>query len=220
MQRKKPLLRANLAAIYRLLVTEYQRRNGPLPPPGRRSPATAFRILVSTILSARTKDDTTAAACQQLFRLIKKPKDLKNFSAGELAQLIYPVGFYRTKARHLKQLPTVLEKQFCGRIPDTIEELCRIPGVGRKTANLVLTDAFGKPAICVDTHVHRISNRLGLVRTNSPLQTELALRRILPRRYWIAWNTLLVSFGQTICRPLAPRCGVCLLFKHCNRVGI
>ncbi len=132
-----------------------------------------------------------------------------------IERLIYPVGFYRTKARHLKRLPGVLRERFGGRVPDTVEELTELPGVGRKTANLVVALGFGKPAICVDVHVHRITNRLGLVSTRTPLETEMELRRILPVRYWRTWNSYLVAFGQTRCTPRRPRCDGCPLAVWC-----
>jgi endonuclease III len=130
------------------------------------------------------------------------------------------VGFFRAKARHLKQLPDALDREFGGRIPRTVEDLCRLPGVGRKTANLVVSVAFERPAICVDVHVHRITNRFGLVRTRTPVETERTLRRILPVRYWRTWNRYLVSYGQTICTPRNPRCGRCPIACRCARVGV
>ncbi len=179
-----------------------------------------FKVLVATILSARTKDQTTSAVCERLFAVIKKPEDFEALSIKEIEQLIYPVGFYRNKARFLKQLPGVLKNEFSGKIPETIEELLRIPGVGRKTANLVRGVAFGKPAICVDTHVHRITNRLGYVRTKTPHETEMALRKKLPKKYWISLNTLLVALGQNICTPLSPWCSRCPIGRYCGKVGV
>jgi endonuclease III len=179
-----------------------------------------FCALVATILSARTKDETTAAVCQRLFKGVRKPHDFDRLTQRQLQRLIFPIGFFRTKARHLKQLPSVLDRLFGGRIPDTLDDLCRLPGVGRKTANLVLTLAFDQPAICVDVHVHRISNRLGLVKTVTPFATEMALRRVLPRRYWKTWNFYLVSHGQTVCAPRNPRCAQCRIFRFCRRRGV
>jgi endonuclease III len=175
-----------------------------------------FRVLLATILSARTKDACTAAACERLFKVVTTPDDLRRISQDELEKLIYPVGFYRNKAQHLKALPDVLEQKFGGVLPDTVEELCELPGVGRKTANLVVAQGFGKPAICVDVHVHRITNRLGLVQTKTPLETEMALRQILPTRYWITWNSYLVAFGQTRCTPRNPRCDGCPIAAYCD----
>jgi endonuclease III len=179
-----------------------------------------FKVLVATILSARTKDETTTAAVTRLFPVVGDLEALRRIDQDRLEKLIFPVGFYRTKARHLKQLPDALDREFGGRIQDTVEELCRLPGVGRKTANLVVAVAFNKPAICVDVHVHRICNRLGLVSTRTPLETEMTLRRILPRRYWIAWNAHLVSYGQTVCSPTSPRCSRCVIAEYCDKIAV
>jgi endonuclease III len=175
-----------------------------------------FHVLVGTILSARTKDQTTAEACGRLFQRVHTPADLRLVPLEELERLIFPVGFYHTKARHLHALPDVLEEKFGGRIPQTVEELCELPGVGRKTANLVVVLGFNRHGICVDVHVHRICNRLGLLRTHTPLETEMTLRQILPKRYWKTWNSYLVSFGQTQCLPRHPRCANCPLRKSCD----
>lgn len=167
-----------------------------------------FKILVGTILSARTKDKTTAEACHRLFAEVETLEDLKKIPVERLEKLIYPVGFFRMKAKHLKQLDYQ-------ELPDTIEGLCELPGVGRKTANLVVALAFDKPAICVDVHVHRITNRLGLFKTRTPFETEMELRRILPVKYWKSWNSLLVSFGQTRCAPRNPKCCDCPIRIYC-----
>ncbi len=179
-----------------------------------------FRILVSTVLSARTKDEMTARVCRKLFATVERPADFRRLTLKQIEQLIFPIGFYRAKAKHLKALPEVLDAEFDGKIPDTIEELCRLPGVGRKTANLVVAVAFDKPGICVDVHVHRISNRLGLVQTQTPAQTEQALRSLLSKRYWKGWNRYLVSFGQTVCTPRNPKCDACVISKYCDRIGV
>jgi endonuclease III len=184
---------------------------------GTRDP---FRVLISTLLSARTKDETTAAASERLFAVAAEPASLASLSVAEIRELIYPVGFYKTKARHLREACRVLLERFDGRVPDTIEELVELPGVGRKTANLVLVEGFQKPAICVDTHVHRISNLWGYVETSTPEQTEMALRAKLPRRYWLEINRLLVSFGQHTCVPSSPRCSSCPLEARCPRLGV
>lgn len=177
-----------------------------------------FRILVGTILSARTKDQTTAAAVGRLFPVAPDAEALGRLSLEEIERLIFPVGFYHAKARHLKALPEALGR-FGGRVPNTVEELVTLPGVGRKTANLVVALGFGLPAICVDTHVHRINNRLGIVRTKTPLETEMALRRLLPERLWIPWNSIFVSFGQTRCKPLGPRCEGCPVVRYCQEAA-
>lgn len=205
----------NLPAINRLLKAAFQAGRAPVMDLVAAQTRDPFRILLGTILSARTQDATTAAACRRLFQRVQTPADLRRLSGTEIERLIYPVGFYRTKARMLARLPQVLDREFGGHVPDTIETLCRLPGVGRKTANLVVALGFRKPAICVDVHVHRICNRLGLVQTATPLETERKLREILPVRYWITWNAYLVAFGQTRCRPRIPKCADCPLQRWC-----
>ncbi|MFC1895300.1 endonuclease III domain-containing protein [Thermodesulfobacteriota bacterium] len=182
--------------------------------------ATPFEILVSTVLSARTKDEVTAAAAARLFKVARTPEALVLLGERTLERLIYPVGFYPTKAKHIKRLSRVLLDHYGGLVPRSLEQLLTLPGVGRKTANLVLIEAFGKPAVCVDTHVHRISNRIGYVSTKTPEQTEQVLREKLPRKHWIHYNELLVAFGQEICKPLSPVCSVCPVFAACPRKGV
>jgi len=179
-----------------------------------------FKVLIGCILSLRTKDQTTAQASARLFALAGEPAALAACELGTIERAIYPVGFYRTKARAIRDLSADLLARFDGQVPDRIELLLTLKGVGRKTANLVVTQAFGKPGICVDTHVHRISNRWGLVRTKTPEQTEAALRRTLPRRYWLEFNELLVAFGQTICQPVSPRCSQCPISQDCPALGV
>lgn len=178
-----------------------------------------FRILVATILSARTRDEVTAVAADRLFRVADTAEKLARLAEAEIAKLIHPVGFYSSKAGYLKNLPKALEK-FGGQVPESIDDLVTLPGVGRKTANLVRSVAFGKAAICVDTHVHRIMNIWGYVDTDSPLKTEMALRRVLPERHWLRVNSLLVAFGQSICRPVGPRCDACPLLGRCPQRGV
>ena len=183
-----------------------------------------FCVLVGTILSARTKDACTAGAVKRLFSAETqrrggkpfRPESLERLSVEEIEKLIYPVGFYHEKARHLKQLPKVLKEKFGGILPHTVEELCELPGVGRKTANLTVAVGFDLPAICVDVHVHRICNWLKLVKTSKPVETEMALRKILPVKYWKTWNSHLVSFGQTRCDPVRPKCDGCPIAKYCH----
>jgi len=179
-----------------------------------------FRVLIACILSLRTQDATTGPAAARLFAVADTPAAMLRLPARRIAQLIYPVGFYRTKARVILGLCRDLLERFGGRVPDDIDALLTLKGVGRKTANLVVTMGFNKPGICVDTHVHRISNRLGYVRTRNPEETEMALRARLPRRFWIGYNDLLVSFGQNICTPLSPRCSTCPVRALCRRVGV
>jgi len=179
-----------------------------------------FRVLVSTVISARTKDEVTAAASERLFALASDPSALAALPEDRIAELIYPAGFYNTKAANLKRMAALLLREHQARIPNSIEALLGLPGVGRKTANLVLNLGFGIDGICVDTHVHRISNRFGWVETKTPEQTENALIEILPRKYWIVINELLVTFGQNHCTPISPRCSTCPVYAHCRRIGV
>ena len=181
---------------------------------------TPFRVLAATILSLRTQDRTTAQVTPRLFALADTPEAMLQLSAEQIEQAIYPVGFYRTKARTLLDISRLLVEQYGGGVPDDLDELLTLPGVGRKTANLVVTAGYGKPGICVDTHVHRITNRWGYVATRSPDETEMALRAKLPQAYWSEINTLLVSLGQNICHPTSPRCSICPVRAWCDRVGV
>jgi len=183
----------------------------------RRDP---FRVLIACLLSLRTKDETTGPAAARLFALADTPEAMRRLPAKRIERAIFPVGFYRTKARVLLGVCRDLLERFGGQVPDDIDRLLTLKGVGRKTANLVVTQGFNKPGICVDIHVHRISNRLGYVKTKNPTETETALRKRLPRRYWIGYNDLLVSFGQNICHPVSPRCSECPVRPRCARVGV
>jgi endonuclease-3 len=179
-----------------------------------------FLVLIGCILSLRTKDETTAQAAARLFARARSPQAMTALEPKEIERLIYPVGFYRVKARVIREVCRAIIERFAGRVPDTLEGLLSLKGVGLKTANLVLSQAYGKPALCVDTHVHRISNRWGLVRTKTPEQTEKALRAVVPRRYWVEYNGLLVAFGQTICQPVSPHCSRCPISRLCPRIGV
>lgn len=180
-----------------------------------------FQILIATLLSARTQDATTHAASTRLFKRARTPHSMARLSVEEIETLIYPVSFYRNKARFVKATCDALVRDFGGRVPSTLDEMVRLPGVGRKTANLVMILAFkSRKNICVDIHVHRISNRLGWVRTLTPEQTEQALYAVLDRRWWPIVNLYLVTWGQNICRPVYPRCGECILSRYCPRVGV
>jgi len=180
-----------------------------------------FQILIATLLSARTQDATTHAASTRLFKRARTPRAMAKLSVEEIEQLIFPVGFYRTKARHVKACCEMLVEAFGGKVPRTMEELVTLPGVGRKTANLVLIIGFkSQQNICVDVHVHRISNRLGWVRTTQPEETEQALYRAIDRQWWPFINLYLVSWGQNVCRPVYPRCGDCAIFAECPRIGV
>lgn len=179
-----------------------------------------FRVLVACILSLRTQDTTTGPAADRLFALADTPEAMLRLTPQRIERAIYPVGFYRTKARVILGLCHDLIERFGGRVPDDIDALLTLKGVGRKTANLVVTIGYDKPGICVDTHVHRISNRLGYVRTKTPDKTEMALRAKLPPRYWIGYNDLLVTFGQNVCAPISPKCSLCPVRALCRRVGV
>jgi len=179
-----------------------------------------FRVLIACLLSLRTKDETTGPASDRLFALADSPPTMLKLTRRQIETAIFPVGFYRTKARVILGVCRDLLTRFGGRVPDDLDRLLALKGVGRKTANLVVTMGFGKPGICVDTHVHRISNRLGYVRTKTPEQTELALRAKLPRRHWIELNDLLVAFGQNVCLPVSPKCSICPVRRACHRVGV
>jgi len=175
-----------------------------------------FQILVATILSARTKDELTEDVSRKLFKKVKSPSDLLKSSEDELEKEIYPVGFYKTKARNLLKLAKILMKEYGGEVPNKFEELLKLPGVGRKTANIVLSYAFNKPAIAVDTHVHRIFNRWRFVNTKTPEETEIVLRKKLPKKLWKKVNNILVSFGKSICKPVNPLCEKCPINKICQ----
>jgi len=180
----------------------------------------AYQVLISCILSLRTKDKTTVQASQRLFKVADNPANMLKLTVGKIQKLIYPVGFYRNKSRAILQISRKLLKDYSGKVPRLLDALLGLNGVGRKTANLVLGLGFGIPAICVDTHVHRISNRLGWVKTNKPEETELVLRSIIPRSKWIELNTILVTFGQNLCFPVSPFCSKCKVYGLCKRRGV
>ena len=179
-----------------------------------------FTVLIACVLSLRTQDKTTEAASQKLFRLADNPHQMVNLTTAAIRKAIYPVGFYKTKAENIKKICHILNNDHSGKVPDDIDALLSLPGVGRKTANLVVTLGFNKPGICVDTHVHRITNRWGYVNTRTPDQTESALRKKLPGRYWISINDLLVTYGQNCCKPISPFCSQCKIEKYCARHGV
>jgi len=179
-----------------------------------------FHILISCILSLRTQDNTTSQACRRLFALAQTPEKMLRLPVKTIEKAIFPVGFYRIKSQNIREICRVLKEDYSGKVPDDIDELLKLKGVGRKTANLVVTLGFRKPGICVDTHVHRISNRWGYVKTKNPEKTEFALREKLPKKYWIEYNDLLVTFGQHLCRPISPVCSQCPVERYCDRVGV
>lgn len=179
-----------------------------------------FKVLISCILSLRTHDRTTGPASARLFALAETPEKMVKLLADDIEKAIYPVGFYRTKSVTILNICQTLLDNYQGKVPDDLDELLKLKGVGRKTANLVLTLGFGKEGICVDTHVHRICNRWGYVLTKTPEETEFALRKKLPRQYWLRINDLLVTYGQNQCTPISPKCSSCPLVKMCDRVGV
>ena len=179
-----------------------------------------FLVLISCILSLRTKDETTLPASERLFNLADTPQKMVALTPREIERAIFPVGFYRTKARTILGICRDLLEKFKGEVPEDIDTLLTFKGVGRKTANLVLTEGFGKPAMCVDTHVHRISNRFGYVNTKTPEETEMALRKKLPVKYWMDYNALLVMWGQNVCKPISPLCSSCGVKRFCQRRGV
>lgn len=184
---------------------------------GRREP---FLTLISCILSLRTKDETTYPATLRMLKLGNKPEDFAKISEEKLEKAIFPVGFYRNKARQIIKISQLLVEKYNSKVPDSIDELLKFNGVGRKTANLVIAKGFGMPAICVDIHVHRICNRLGYVKTQTPDETEFELRKKLPEKYWMDFNTLLVTHGQNTCKPIKPLCDKCVINKYCNKCGV
>ncbi|MEK6738330.1 MAG: endonuclease III [Planctomycetota bacterium] len=181
---------------------------------------TPFHVLISCLLSLRTKDQTTREASHRLFTIANNPQEMLRISTPDMEKLIYPVGFYRTKAVKIKEICGELLKTYKGKVPDEIDELLKLNGVGRKTANLVVTLGYQKPGICVDTHVHRITNRWGYVKTKNPYETEFALREKLPPQYWLTINDLLVTYGQNVCVPVSPKCTVCQVQKYCQKIGV
>jgi endonuclease III len=207
----------NIENIYKILKITLKKYKIPLTEQKNIKTKESFFVLIGVILSARTKDIVTANVCDNLFKEISNINDLKKIKITKLEKLLYPVGFYKTKAKNIKQLSLTLEKQFNNKVPSTLEELLMLPGVGRKTANLVLSMSFNKPAICVDTHVHRIMNRIGFIDTKNPLQTELILRTKLQKKLWSDTNYLFVILGQNICKPINPICNKCPIEKYCKK---
>ncbi|MBN1502589.1 endonuclease III [Candidatus Woesearchaeota archaeon] len=188
--------------------------------PGRHFPTTVkrdpFYIFISCILSLRTKDEVTYKASRRLFSLAETPKEMLSLSDEQIKKAIYPAGFYNNKTKTIKEISRILVEEYNSKVPDTIEELLKFSGVGRKTANIVITQAFNKPGIPVDTHVHRLSNRIGLVRTKNPEATEFELMKIIPKKYWIMINELFVKHGQNVCKPRRPLCHKCKIIKYCK----
>jgi len=212
--------RMDIGAVVRILKRAVRAWSPPAVAQVQADRPDPFRVLISCLLSLRTKDAVTEAASRRLFALADTPAAILALPRRAIERAIYPVCFYRVKARTLHGVCRDLLARFGGRVPDTLEELLTLKGVGRKTANLVVTVGYNKAGICVDTHVHRISNRWGYVRTRTPDETERALRAILPHRHWIAFNDLLVPFGQNCCKPISPLCSRCPVEVHCAKVGV
>lgn len=220
MQKKQSQQKVNIEKLVNILEKDEQLSYAPVVSYIANLTKEPFQILISCILSLRTKDRTTAEATNKLFKIAKSPDEMVQLSANEIENLIYPAGFYRTKAKRILEISKVLIEQYNGLVPDDLDQLMRLPGVGRKTANLVITEAYDKHGICVDTHVHRIMNRLGYIKTKTPKETEFELRKKLPLKYWKKINSLLVKLGQTICLPISPLCSKCKIIQYCNRIAI
>ncbi len=203
-----------------ILEREFPKWNAPVVTLLAQQTKDPYKVLISTIISLRTKDETTAEASKRLFEKASTPEEMIKLSEEEIAKLIYPAGFYKNKAKQIKEISRKIVEEYGGKVPDSIDELLKFKGVGRKTANLVVSEGFGKPAICVDTHVHRICNRMGFVKTKTPEETEMELRKKLPKEYWSKVNKLLVAFGQTICKPISPLCSKCPVSQYCEKVGV
>jgi endonuclease III len=217
---KTPAKKFDIDTFVQTIESNYRQWNPPIITFISSRGATPFHILVSTILSLRTKDEVTAKASERLFQQAETPEQMLILGKAEIQKLIYPVGFYPTKAGRLVEISRILIEKYKGKVPDDMDLLLELPGVGRKTANLVLVEGFKIPAICVDTHVHRISNRIGYVKTKAPDDTEFALRKKLPLKHWTIYNEILVAFGQVICRPISPFCTRCPVTGLCARIGV
>jgi len=211
---------SQIYGLMKILIEEYKNWDAPVVTLMANRGASPFEILVSTILSLRTKDEVTTEATKRIDAIANTPEKMNQLSEDEISKAIYPVGFYKRKSVQLKSIAKTIIDKYKGEVPDTLEELLEFPGVGRKTANLVLVEGFKKEGLCVDTHVHRISNRFGYVNTKTPDKTEFALRNKLPKEYWINYNEILVAFGQLLCRPISPYCSKCPVSKFCDRVGV
>jgi endonuclease III len=210
----------DIHSVIRILRREVPKWNTPIVTLMAETYESPFRVLISCILSLRTQDSTTAKASHRLFAVADTPQAMLKLTAKRIEKLIFPVGFYKTKAKSIRVICRTLVDQYGGKVPDEIDELLKLKGVGRKTANLVVTLGYNKPGICVDTHVHRISNRWGYIETKTPEKTEFTLRDKLPPQYWIEYNDLLVSFGQHLCRPISPLCSQCPVRKYCSQIGV
>ncbi len=209
-----------LTSVLNILQKEYKNWKTPIVTDIAERTKQPFKVLISTMLSLRTKDEVTTKAALRLFQHADTPETIKNLSVTKIKQLIYPVGFYKTKAENIYTVCSILFNSYNSKVPDDMDLLLSLPGVGRKTANLVLSRGFNKKAICVDTHVHRITNRLGYIDTRTPEQTEIKLREKLPHQWWIPINDILVAFGQNLCKPVSPMCSTCPVSTKCEKVSV
>jgi len=211
---------SNIGKILKILKNEYIKNRKPIVTEISERDKDPYKILIGTLLSLRTKDEVTKQASNKLFSVADVPEQIIKLSQKQIEKLIFPVGFYHRKAENIKLVSKIILQKYSGKVPDELDKLLSLPGVGRKTANLVLVLGFDKFGICVDTHVHRISNRWNFVKTKSPEKTEFELRRKLPKKYWKIYNDYLVSFGQNICRPISPLCSKCEIEKWCPKIGV
>lgn len=210
----------DIQTIVEILREEVRKFGLPIVTEVSRTRRDPFDVLITTILSLRTKDEVTREASRKLLNNRRTPEKLLELDESEIAEMIYPVGFYKTKAKTIRDVCRRLIDEYDSKVPDDLDELLKLKGVGRKTANLVITLGYGQLGVCVDTHVHRISNRLGYVKTKTPDETEMALRKKLPKEHWIEFNDLLVMWGQNICKPISPLCSQCRIRLHCMQVGV
>jgi len=213
--------RSDIDKVYEILEDAYQNMEEPsVTKISKQTKRDPFRVLVSCLISLRTKDEVTLVSSERLFAEADNPRKMLSFTEEQVAKLIYPAGFYKTKARTIKNICEILINEYDGKVPEEIDELVKLKGVGRKTANLVVVEGYARPAVCVDTHVHRIFNRLGYVKTKTPDKTELELRKYLPEKYWIRINEILVAYGRSVCKPVSPICSSCGLASLCDKVGV
>lgn len=213
--------RSDIHKVYDLLEAAYRNMEEPsVTKISKQTKNDPFRVLVSCLISLRTKDEVTLEASERLFKIADTPEKMLTLTEEEIGKLIYPAGFYKTKSVTIKNICRILIEEYGGKVPDEIDELVKLKGVGRKTANLVIVEGYCRPAVCVDTHVHRIFNRLGYVKTKNPDKTELELRKHLPKDYWIRINEILVAYGRAVCRPVSPICSSCTLEALCDKVSV
>ncbi|MBU0666755.1 MAG: endonuclease III [Nanoarchaeota archaeon] len=209
-----------ISLVLKILRTEIKQFREPAVTLITRKTRDPYKILISTILSLRTKDETTFRATENLFKHAKTPEEMIKLSIKNIEKIIYPTGFYKVKAKRINKISKLLIDKYNSQVPDDLDELLKIKGIGRKTANLVITMGYQKMGICVDTHVHRISNRFGYINTKTPEKTEFALRKKLPKKHWIEYNDILVTFGQNICAPISPKCSQCVIKKYCPKISV